>query len=107
VPYIALELTHKDKLLDLRFSLSTREYFCLVPYNAVWSIESQLLLATCLMLVPFLTYSSTLKVEVTCFSETSVELQRKTQSYIPENGIRYNRQHENLEPTHQQEQYLL
>jgi hypothetical protein len=45
------------------------------------------LLVTCFTLVSCLAYSSTLKMEVTCFSETSVDFQRTTQLYIPENRI--------------------
>jgi hypothetical protein len=42
------------------------------------------LLATCFMLVSFLAYSSTVNMEATCSSETSVEFQRTTRRYIPE-----------------------
>jgi hypothetical protein len=45
---------------------------------------SRALLATCFMLVSFLVYSSTLKTEVTCSSETPVVFQRTTWRYIPE-----------------------
>jgi hypothetical protein len=41
-------------------------------------------LATCFMLVSYLAYSSTLKMEATCSSETSVDFQRITRRYIPE-----------------------
>jgi hypothetical protein len=41
------------------------------------------LLATCFMLVCYLAYSSTLKME-TCSSETSIDFQRSTRRYIPE-----------------------
>jgi hypothetical protein len=43
------------------------------------------LLDTCFMLVSWLAYFSTLKIEATCSSETSVEFQRTTRRYIPEN----------------------
>jgi hypothetical protein len=43
-------------------------------------------LATCFTLVTCLAYYSTLKVEVTCFSETSVDFQRTARHYIPEDG---------------------
>jgi hypothetical protein len=39
--------------------------------------------ATCCMLISCLTYSSTLKMEVICYSETSVDFWRTTQRYIP------------------------
>jgi hypothetical protein len=62
---------------------------CLLGYNVVYSVESQVtfrrnmtpqsaLLATCLA------YSSTLKMDATCFSETCVGFQQTTQRYILE-----------------------
>jgi hypothetical protein len=36
------------------------------------------------MLAPSLAYSSTLKMKVTCLSETSVDLQQTERHYIPE-----------------------
>jgi hypothetical protein len=47
-------------------------------------LHIQALLATCFTLVSCLACSSTLKMEATCFSETSVELQRTAQRHIPE-----------------------
>jgi hypothetical protein len=47
------------------------------------------LLVTCFMLVSFLAYSSTLKIEAACFSETSVDFQRTTRRYIPEDRPLY------------------
>jgi hypothetical protein len=46
-----------------------------------------LLLATCFMLVPYLAYSLTLKMETTYFSETSVDFQQTTWLYVPEERI--------------------
>jgi hypothetical protein len=40
--------------------------------------------------------SSTLKIEVICFSETSVNFQRTTRRYIPEDGTLHNHRCENL-----------
>jgi hypothetical protein len=40
-------------------------------------------------LVSFSAYSSTLKMEAICSSETSVDFQRNTQRYIPEDGTGY------------------
>jgi hypothetical protein len=37
------------------------------------------------LLISWLAYSSTLRMEVTCSSETSVDFQRNTHIYIPEN----------------------
>jgi hypothetical protein len=42
-----------------------------------------------LVLLEELTYSSTLKMEATCSSETSVDYQRTTRSYIPEDRTLY------------------
>jgi hypothetical protein len=42
------------------------------------------LFAACFMWASSLTYSLTLKMEVTCSSETSVDFQRTTWHYIPE-----------------------
>jgi hypothetical protein len=41
-------------------------------------------LAACFMLVSCLTYSSTLKMDAICSSETCVEFHRTTRHYIPE-----------------------
>jgi hypothetical protein len=43
------------------------------------------MLATYFTVVSCLAYSSTLKMEVTCYSEESVDFQVTTQRYIPEN----------------------
>jgi hypothetical protein len=45
---------------------------------------NETLFVTCFMLVSCLAYSSTLKMEVICSSETSVDFQRITWRYIPE-----------------------
>jgi hypothetical protein len=45
------------------------------------------LLDTCFMLVSCLAYSSTLKMEATCSSETSVDFQRTTVRCIPEDKL--------------------
>jgi hypothetical protein len=49
----------------------------------------------CFMLASCLGYSSTLKMEI-CSSETSVDFQRNTLCYIPEDILRHNYRHENL-----------
>jgi hypothetical protein len=46
-------------------------------------VASRAVSAICFMLVSFLAYSSTLKIEATCFSETSVDFQRTTR-HIPD-----------------------
>jgi hypothetical protein len=58
--------------------------------------SSSALSATCFMLIFFLAYSSTLK-ETTCSSETSVDFQRSTERYIPEDRTLHNHLYENLE----------
>jgi hypothetical protein len=47
-------------------------------------------------LVFCLAYSSTLKMEATCSSETSVDFQRTTRRYIPEDKTLHNHRCENL-----------
>jgi hypothetical protein len=47
-------------------------------------------------LVYFLAYSSTLKKEAICSSETSVEFERTTQRYIPEDSTAHNHRCDNL-----------
>jgi hypothetical protein len=42
------------------------------------------------MLVSCLAYSSTLKMEVSCYSKTSVDFQRTTQRYIPKDRSPHN-----------------
>jgi hypothetical protein len=49
-------------------------------------------------LVSCLVYSSTLKMEATCSSETSVDLQWTTRRYIPEDRTLYNHRCESLKP---------
>jgi hypothetical protein len=68
-------------------------------YNTVQSVGGQptfALVATCFTLVSCLAYSSTLKVEATCSFETSVDFQKTTRPYIPEDGTIHNQRCENL-----------
>jgi hypothetical protein len=67
--------------------------FYLLGYNAIYS---RALLVVSFTLVSCLTYSSTLKMEVTCSSDTSVDLQRTTRRYIPEDWTLHNHRCENL-----------
>jgi hypothetical protein len=79
--------------------LFTLDECYILRYNFVYSVESQTKfwrniefssvgskkqadLVTCFMLVSCLTYSSTLKTEETCLSETSVDFQRTTMHYV-------------------------
>jgi hypothetical protein len=74
------------------------------PYNPLKAKQktsmkhtaSRALLAACFMLVSFSAFPSTLKMEATCFSETSVGFQRATWSYNPEDRILHNHRCENL-----------
>jgi hypothetical protein len=54
------------------------------------------LLATCFTLVSCSAYYSTLKMEVACSSEMSVEFQLTTRRYIPEDRTLHNHRCENL-----------
>jgi hypothetical protein len=54
------------------------------------------LLATRFMYVSSLVYYSTLKMEATRSSKTSVDFQQTTRRYIPEDRILYNHGYENL-----------
>jgi hypothetical protein len=56
--------------------------FCLAGFEVLTAV-----LATFFTLVSSLAYSSTLKMEATCSSELSVDFQRTTRHYIPEDGI--------------------
>jgi hypothetical protein len=89
--------------------------FYLLGHNAVQSVESEptfrrnmlppsagsknkprALLATSITLISFLAYSFTLKMEAACSSETSVDTQRTTRRYIPEDRTLHNHRYENL-----------
>jgi hypothetical protein len=59
-------------------------------------IGCSVLLATCFVLVSHLVYSSTLKRGATCFSEASVEFQRSTRRYIPEDRTVHNHRCDSL-----------
>jgi hypothetical protein len=52
-------------------------------FGGIWRLHPALL-ATCFELVSLLAYSSTTKIKATCFSETSVDFERITWRYIPE-----------------------
>jgi hypothetical protein len=43
-------------------------------------------LAACIILISCLAYSSTLKMEVTCYSETSINFYQTTRYYVYESG---------------------
>jgi hypothetical protein len=48
------------------------------------------------MLVSFLAYSSTLKMEATCSSETSIDFQKITLRFVSEGSTLHNHRWENL-----------
>jgi hypothetical protein len=52
--------------------------------SIIWDITRSL--SPAFTLVYCLVYSSTLKMEATCSSETSADFQRSTRRYIPEDG---------------------
>jgi hypothetical protein len=83
------------------------EEYCLLEYNAVKSVESQptyrfhlpglrisrarskhknTRLLSAFTLIYCSAYSSTLKMEAVCSSETSIDFQRTTRRYIPDNS---------------------
>jgi hypothetical protein len=67
-PYILLDV---NRLLG-----GTFRFFRVQKYHISQAINQQALLATCFMVVSRLAYSSTLKIEATCYSETLVYFQR-------------------------------
>jgi hypothetical protein len=78
------------------------EELYLLRYEAVWSVESQptfrrnisppaeLCLPAAFTLVFCPAYFSTLRMESICYSETSVDFQRTTRRYIPEDSTLHN-----------------
>jgi hypothetical protein len=77
--------------IDL-LSSSYRLFSILSEVSASWCF----CLPHAFTLVSFLPYSSTLKMEETCSSETLVDFQRATHRYIPEDRTLHNRRLENL-----------
>jgi hypothetical protein len=68
-----------------------------IPQNRtvdIWRVLS--LIATCFTLVSFFAYSSTLNMEPTFSSETTVDFQRPTRRYILEDRTLHNHRCENL-----------
>jgi hypothetical protein len=65
--------------------------------TVLWALRAcSLKWGSLLLLVSCLAYSSTLKMEATCSSETSVYFQRTTGRYIPEDGTFHDHRCENL-----------
>jgi hypothetical protein len=60
---------------------SMKHLASLLPAKQVTDSKQNRNVATRFMLVYFLVYSSTLKTEVTCSSETSVDFRRTTRQY--------------------------
>jgi hypothetical protein len=64
-----------------------------LPFS--WS-KSRVLLAACLMLVCCLAYSLILKIEATCYCETSVDFDKTTSYYMAEDIILHSHCRENI-----------
>jgi hypothetical protein len=64
--------------------------------SGVEGMQAQLCLLPAFTLVSYSTCFSTLKMEAICSSETSVDTQRTTRRYIPEDGTSHNHCCENL-----------
>jgi hypothetical protein len=81
------ELTHIQN--SCYWSRGSQNFNCekygLLGYNAVWLSNSLASRSVChlLLLVSYLAYSSTMKMEATCFFETPVEFQWTTRCNIP------------------------
>jgi hypothetical protein len=85
---------------------SNDKEFHLLRYNATHFVEIQrrfeesigyvAFLAACFMLVSCLVYSSTMELEATRSSETSVDFRRTRRRYIPEDRTIHNHRCENL-----------
>jgi hypothetical protein len=72
-------LIHFDGLIELRPNIWSSysggyEEADILKYNAVWSVGSEGSIVAYFMLLSYLAYSSTLKMEGTCSSETSIDL---------------------------------
>jgi hypothetical protein len=74
-------------------------HMALYPSSICSMIQEAMLvlLVICFILVSSLAYSLTLKMEVTCSSETSVDFQQTMQSYLSEDRILHNHRCKNLE----------
>jgi hypothetical protein len=71
-----LNLHHDDKHFQ---ELMVKKEFCLLGYNTM--------LSACFMLLSCLAYSSALKMEMKCSSDTSFDFHRNAQCYIPEDNF--------------------
>jgi hypothetical protein len=77
----------------LKFNRRFRGIWRLYLQKPAWS---RVLTATCFKLVSCLPYSWTLKVEATCYSETTVDFQWNTRLYIPGDRTLHNHCSKNL-----------
>jgi hypothetical protein len=82
-----IELKYSCRILSSQSS--GYKEVCLLGYNAVSSVENQPIFqrnmfSACFMWVSCSDFSSTLKLEVTCSSRTSVDFQQTTPHCIPE-----------------------
>jgi hypothetical protein len=94
-----------------RINRLVSEDICFLGYNTVKPVDSKLtfqrnrslplsrlnskLLSACFMLVSCLVYSSTLKIEAACPSETLIDFQLTTRHFISQDRILYNYRCEN------------
>jgi hypothetical protein len=76
--------------------VSCSGYSSTLKMEAVCSSETELCLTPAFTLVSCPGYFSTLEMEAICSSETSVDFQRTTRGYIPEDSTLYNHRCENL-----------
>jgi hypothetical protein len=82
-----LEITSCNPLkVNRRFGRTCRLHLQGRRISRARKQRERLCLPPAFTLVPFSAYSPTLKMEATCSSETSVDFQRTTRSYIPEDG---------------------
>jgi hypothetical protein len=82
--------------VSLRFGGPCRHHLQGRRISQARNKDKAAILTACFMLVPCLAYSSTVKMEATCSSETSINFHRNTLHYIPDVRILHNYRYENL-----------
>jgi hypothetical protein len=91
--YILVEISAREQVI-----LSSCVAFLVTFLEHTLSVlQPQLRLPPAFTLVSCLAYSSTLKIEATCSSETSVYFQRTTRRYITEDRILHKHRCENVQ----------
>jgi hypothetical protein len=98
--FIILSLLLYSFYLALLYFHLILKYFYLLGHNTVQSVESQPTFRRHLVAyftsVYYFAYDSTLKMEATCPSGTSVDTQQTTRRYIPEGATLHNHRCNNL-----------